>query len=74
MYEQTDGTVDTEPCWEFECILDCHKNGSGLNYKIAWQHHRPTWQLAKDLVDNFDAIHKFHTANPTKPGPPDWAK
>jgi hypothetical protein len=29
-YEQTDGTVNTEPCWEFEGILDCHKNRSGL--------------------------------------------
>ena len=31
-YERTDGTVDTEPRWEFEGILDCHKNRSGLNY------------------------------------------
>ena len=65
---------DIEPRWEFEKILDCHKNQNGLNYQIAWRHHKPTWQLAKDLKDNVEAVREFHTANPTKPDPPDWAR
>jgi hypothetical protein len=55
-------------------ILDCHKNKNGLNYQIAWRHHKPTWQLAKDLKDNVKAVRKFHTANPTKPSLPNWGQ
>jgi hypothetical protein len=73
-YERTDGTVDTEPRWEFENILDCHKNKNGLNYQIAWRHHKPTWQLATGLKDNVEAVCKFHTANPTKRSPSNWAQ
>jgi hypothetical protein len=73
-YKRTDSTVNTEQRWEFETILDCHKNKNRLNYQIAWQHHKPTWQLAKDLKDNVEAVRKFHTANPTKSGPPSWAQ
>jgi hypothetical protein len=71
--ERDDETGEVEEKWEFEKILDCH-NEDGLHYRLKWRHHKPTWQPAKDLRGQDEAILEFHRQNPDKPGPPAWVK
>jgi hypothetical protein len=68
-----DGIEEVEERWEFEGILDCH-NEEGYHYLVKWKHHKPTWQPAKDLEGQDEAIWAFHNANPDKIGPPQWVK
>ena len=70
--ERDDDTEEIVEKWYFEKILDSH-NESGLQYLVKWQHHAATWQPAKDLKGQEEAIWAFHRANPGKPGPPAWA-
>jgi len=41
---------------------------------VKWRYHDATWQPAKDLKGQDQALWKFHDANPEKPGPPRWLK
>jgi hypothetical protein len=58
--------------WWVMATCSCRCAGSkGDGKRCQAVLYLPTWQLAKDLEHNIDAVRKFHTANPTKPGPPD---
>ena len=71
--EREDGEDELVEKWEFEDLLDCH-NEDGLHYLVKWRYHDATWQPAKDLKGQDQALWKFHDANPEKPGPPRWLK
>ena len=71
--ERDDETNEVVEKWEFDDILDCH-NEDGLHYHIAWKHHAPSWQPAKDLKGQDAALLEYHMKNPDKPGPPAWVK
>jgi hypothetical protein len=69
-----DGNIEEK--WEFEKIIDVHdEDPAGLTYEIKWKHHdETTWQLENDLKGCERAVQLFHERNPSKPGPPAWAK
>jgi hypothetical protein len=71
--ERDDDTDEVVEKWEFESLLDCH-NEDGLHYLVKWRHHPPSWQPAKDLRGQDDALLDFHRQHPDKPGPPSWVK
>ena len=73
--ERDDDTDEVIEKWEFERILDCHNDyGDGNHYSVKWKHHAPTWQPAKDLKGQDEALWEFHRQNPNKPGPPAWVR
>lgn len=76
MVKKDNDTGEEYDAWKFDRILDSRwdATGEGIEYRIQWTHHRPSWQSALDLVDNLDDIVEFHDRKPSKPGPPDWFK
>ena len=73
--ERNDETDEVEERWEYEGLLDCYKhNTDGLMYHVKWKYHPPSWQPAKDLKGQDEALLNFHRNHPDKPGPPRWVK
>jgi len=58
--------------WYFNRILSSRNTTRGLEYKVEWPLHRPTWEPAENLRGCDSDIQDFHDQNPTKPGPPAW--
>jgi hypothetical protein len=59
------GEKKGEKTWEFDEILDVH-NQNEHYYCIQWKYHAPTWQPAKDLKGQNEAIMAFHRTHPDK--------
>lgn len=71
VWERDDDTLEQVERWQFDDLLDSHNEG-GLHYYVKWRDHAPTWQPAIDLKGADEALIKYHTENPGKPGPPAW--
>ena len=73
--ERDDNTGETIEKWIFEDILDSRIDPQdGLQYRVKWAYHRPTWQPASDLKGNDGVLVDYHTSHPEKPGPPSWVR
>jgi hypothetical protein len=72
--EREDGSEELVERWEFEKLLDSHKDYRTLTYLVKWKDHKATWQPATDLKGQDEAILKYHSLNPGKAGPPTWVK
>jgi hypothetical protein len=64
--------VDGEDEWEVEEVLAVRKRRGKLQYRVKWLgfDDDPEWYPASDLTNAPHKLRDYHTANPTKPGPP----
>ena len=72
--ERDDGTDEVTEKWEFDKLLNSHRDYGDLQYLVKWKHHAATWQPASDLKGQDEAILDFHRNHQGKPGPPSWVK
>jgi Chromo (CHRromatin Organisation MOdifier) domain len=62
-------TLEGEPEWEVEEILEVKKIRNRFKYLVKWLNDDPTWQPYEDLTYCQDALHEFYTKYPQKPRP-----
>jgi len=59
--------------YEVEMILDARVNRRKLQYRVKWLEYEEdlVWYDAGNFKNSPHKLREFHTANPTRPGPPE---
>lgn len=66
-------TADEDDEYEVEKILDARVNRRKLQYRVKWFGYEEDmeWYVASNFKNSPHKLREFHTANPTRPGPPE---
>lgn len=66
------GSADEDDEYEVEKLLDARVYRAKLQYRVKWVGYDddPEWYDASNLKNSPYKLGDFHTANPTRPGPP----
>lgn len=63
-------TIEGQPEWEIEQILDSRIHGGALQYKIHWKGYdrsHASWEPPSNLSNSQESIKQFHLQNPNRP-------
>jgi hypothetical protein len=65
-------STDEDDEYEVEEILDACVNRRKLQYRVKWLGYKddPQWYNASNFKNSPHKLRSFHTASPTRPGPP----
>ena len=66
------GSAEEDDEYEVEKILDARVNRGKLQYRVKWLGYEDDreWYDASNFKNSPHMLRGFHTANPTRPGPP----
>ena len=66
------GSTDKDDEYKVEEILDAGVNRRKLQYRVKWLRYKDDlqWYDASNFKNSPHKLRSFHTASPTRPGPP----